>query len=1238
MEVVLPTQGYDIYDVRKFAGGQLQFSFDTITHNNYSTTNWTIGVIFLDDNGYPVHNISDTNKRLSTIDNPDELFNTVILVPHITKDTSTHYNNYNQTINVPFGARQMIWMITSSYYQKNNNANIQIGDKFLLTYRLGLIPSDTYFYQCMYSLKDYTNELTGAVVKNKNQNMYGADYLQNASFVNQPYTTNPNNDRLINRIKSTSDGTIYLMYQSRYPDKHFVSMTNVQVMGSEYINMPPIVSVGDNVTITDNNKVFLEGSAIDPDKDLITYQWTCQNNPNIIINNSTLETADVDINLNMHHTDTPIDLIFQLVATDINNNVSDPGYITVTVNPPLNKMPITEPFLTFIDIDGESTQVFVDEDTIDPDNDPLTYNWVQVSGPEVIITDPTAKDIEVTFPLLQNTTENEAIVEGTITDIGGLSVKRTYKFVINTLQNNPPTVYAGEDQTVDSLFVVTLKGSIIDLEDVNISYQWSQIDGPIVEMRPDPDNDKNIIITTPKIEASVGDTKLTFRLTANDGINPPVHDDVVITVKAAPNSPLNIWDDQVFDVIGGETRLFEDLISNDPDGDELIYKWRQIKGPTLEIDDVNARNINITFPTIGYNKPNLAIIEAIITDGIDNETLRYTFNIQTEANQAPIITRKIDPDSQVFENTGEVITRSIEAYDPDGQLLNYSWSLLTSDLYVDGLIEPWFGNIVFTPNSKQLKFTMPDLEPANNTQLKLLFQVIVDDGELFSNPETYEIIINAPIPEINDGNIYYDNIEDAIIVDGKLNPVSLSDIKTAIDDQLGINQTICQSVNDQMFLISSNVIIKNGSYVKDKNISLTVLGLKFIIDKTSSFQLGTLTDLDTTIDGCYFSMPNIPELVGRDYAFGGGDYLNSGNLYLYGCRINVWSFWGFFRGDDQEVHILDCVIRGYGRISGLTSRIRNLTFEEAHRSHGIIGYTGVIQEYDDVIVQKSTGVAFYFNHTLSSNPLIIKNIEFNNYQNLLYCSDRADEDKIIQFLDSQINGNYNQIHNITNNIIQIAYTFNPIFVNYLHIPYVNTQIDIIDELGNNIFSGLTDENGKINISLIVKTIEDNIETYSSTIFNIRLTKNDLFVDYIYKHDFNSWIEKPIYLRDPIEEPLSTPINPQPEPGDPGFEIVIAPDADIALYSCEHTHEDMEKQKEYIYSKIPEEDKPVSVYTDRARHAYDKRPSYDNLIKRALRGEIRKIYTFEEETFGPTRSGITIDLLILAGIEVVYTAT
>ena len=1253
---VVPHVGYKKYDVRQFAGGQLQINIGSIIHGNYSNVNWTIGVIFLDDNDIPVHNISYSSNRNTNYNNPDNLFNTVILVPHITSDVNTHHTNFSKSIDVPTGARQMIWFFTKSYYDTNNYANIQSGDKLLLTYKG--TPDQQTFYGNMFSLKSYISDITGAIVINKDYPLYGADYMLSSSYINHPYTTNDNNERLVKRTFNDGSNNIYLTYATKRTNDHYVELNNIEVLGTEYVNQPPVISIGNNDTIMDGETVYLNGTAIDPEGDAISYLWTCETDPSIVISNNTTTQASATINLGLHHTDNSNDIIFKLIATDALGNVSDPGYITVTVKPPLNNRPITEPKLVFFDIEGGITNTYVDYDTYDPDGDPLTYSWTQISGPELQIQNPNQKDINITFPTLAYGVNNVAVVEGVITDVGGLSVKRTYEFHILNEANQPPYVYAGEDQLVDSLTVVTLTGTINDFENDNVNYSWSQISGPIVNLDVDPQQSKNRIITTPLISTNTGNTDLVFQLLANDGINPPVTDTVTITVKPKPNTPPVPRDNMEFNVIGGETNIYEDTISYDPDdslngydinNDTLSYSWKQISGPTLIISDKTTRNINVTFPILKYGQDNISILEATITDnGGYTATFRYTFTIQTEANQAPIINQKNNLDNETFTITPELksISRSVSASDPEGLPINYIWTLNSAQVEtIDGLIDDWFGTINFDPNAEVLSFVPPELGNLEKT-LTLEFQIVVNDGDLSSSPETYIIVLNAPEPEIVDGDIYYDPDTQEVVVDGRINPVTFQDIYDALleDD---ITQTWCQKLGNNMFLITSQggIRIKNNAMIKDASISAVVTGDKFIIEKGSSFQLGNYIELtDTTQDGCYFSMPNVRPVNPPEYYFGNSiqntpGATESGNLYLYASYVDIRTFWGFFSGPEQIVHVLDCVVNGYGRVEGLSTRLRNVTFEKSHNIYGILAPKGEIEQYEDLISQKSDGISFYYNPKLVGEYLDIKNSDFRNYVNLIRMEDNdpADILKYCRFLDCKFNGNYNIARAGINTELLISYTFKPIITNYNFEVYQNTDIEISDENGDVVFVGQTDDNGKIDTLLNI--IKGNY--YNNTIFNIRLTKEGEFVDYRYEHDMTPWINKPIYIRDPILEPLNTP-NPPVDPGnpDPGLDIIISPDATNAVYVCAHTHDEMEEMKEniltWIINNAPGElvDAP---YTDRARHAYDKRPSYEEMFMNALAGNIKRIYTYDEETFGPTRKDLTIDILEMAGIEIVYTA-
>ncbi|MEM6914613.1 MAG: hypothetical protein AAF511_11625 [Pseudomonadota bacterium] len=91
--------------------------------------------------------------------------------------------------------------------------------------------------------------------------------------------------------------------------------------------------------------------------------------------------------------------------------------------------------------------------------------------------------------------------------------------------NTPPTVSAGVDQSAVEGQNVVLSGSVTD-PDETPTVLWTQVSGTAVALQSADTSTATFIAPT-----VVGSEVLTFRLTANDGTNTAVSDDVSVTVE-----------------------------------------------------------------------------------------------------------------------------------------------------------------------------------------------------------------------------------------------------------------------------------------------------------------------------------------------------------------------------------------------------------------------------------------------------------------------------------------------------------------------------------------------------------------------------------------------------------------------------------------------------------------------------------------------------------------------------------
>lgn len=99
----------------------------------------------------------------------------------------------------------------------------------------------------------------------------------------------------------------------------------------------------------------------------------------------------------------------------------------------------------------------------------------------------------------------------------------------STVVNTSPTVSAGSDQVVQEQVVVQLSGTATDPDGDQLSINWSQQSGPMVEME-DPDS-LNPSFRAPNTRNT---EDVVLRLSVSDGVNGPVSSTVSITVNDTP--------------------------------------------------------------------------------------------------------------------------------------------------------------------------------------------------------------------------------------------------------------------------------------------------------------------------------------------------------------------------------------------------------------------------------------------------------------------------------------------------------------------------------------------------------------------------------------------------------------------------------------------------------------------------------------------------------------------------------
>jgi hypothetical protein len=167
----------------------------------------------------------------------------------------------------------------------------------------------------------------------------------------------------------------------------------------------------------------------------------------------------------------------------------------------------------------------------DVDHDALSYRWEQPEGPTVTLHDPTSPTPTFTAPWLAGGLGGPTTLVFRVHVDDGFETASDDVTVVVEQENHAPVAFAGDNQTVSVGALVTLIGTGTDPDGDALSYSWTQVDGPGVELV-----DGNTATPTFVAPPVSDPTALTFELTVSDGGLESAPAQVVVHV-VNPNDP-----------------------------------------------------------------------------------------------------------------------------------------------------------------------------------------------------------------------------------------------------------------------------------------------------------------------------------------------------------------------------------------------------------------------------------------------------------------------------------------------------------------------------------------------------------------------------------------------------------------------------------------------------------------------------------------------------------------------------
>jgi hypothetical protein len=213
-------------------------------------------------------------------------------------------------------------------------------------------------------------------------------------------------------------------------------------------------------------------------------------------------------------------LIFSLVVTACGGGGGGGGnsFTTVPTAPPANSAPSANA--------GADQQVITTQEVTlsgsgsDPDGAISAYVWTQTSGESVTLSASNTATVTFTAPNIEGT----LIFELSVTDDDGAEATDTLAVSVSLPANNPPTVSAGDNQTVASASPVTLNGSATDTDGTIVSYSWAQTSGDTVAL-------SGADTASASFTAPAANGSLEFSLTVTDDRGDTASDSVSINIS-----------------------------------------------------------------------------------------------------------------------------------------------------------------------------------------------------------------------------------------------------------------------------------------------------------------------------------------------------------------------------------------------------------------------------------------------------------------------------------------------------------------------------------------------------------------------------------------------------------------------------------------------------------------------------------------------------------------------------------
>ena len=350
-----------------------------------------------------------------------------------------------------------------------------------------------------------------------------------------------------------------------------------------------------------------------------------------------------------------------------------------------------------------------------------TFAWRQISGAEVVI----AEGLQT--PTFAAPIGRQALVfELTVSAGEEIAEDQVQVFV----ENSAPTADAGADVATEGGAAVVLDASAsADPDGDELTFRWTQMAGPDVAIGDDVS--QSITLTPAAVRADY-----TFKVNVSDGHGGSDTDEVVLSV--GNHAPVARAGADVEMPAGAVVQL-DGTGSTDADGDALTYAWTQMEGESSPLDDARSPTPRLRLP---LSRQTL-LFALVVSDGsVDSAPAEVALHV---ANSAPVV--EIAGPAEVGPG-GDVDVDATGSTDPDGDTLEFMWSVVEGDVTVTD------------PTQPGVRFRAPPFRSL------VRLAVVVTDPFGASDEGEIEVSVGNTLPVVDAGPDVEFHVRDIVVLQG----------------------------------------------------------------------------------------------------------------------------------------------------------------------------------------------------------------------------------------------------------------------------------------------------------------------------------------------------------------------------------------------------------------------------------------------------------------------------------------